>query len=104
MAAPHVEPSEKGKVVVAQFDKLRAIRSPLDHEYRDCYEYTKPFLGIGFDEGTDGDGHLNAHTAKSKQAKLLDSRATDSARMLGGNSDLPASTCWVRSAAPNLDK
>jgi hypothetical protein len=97
MAGSYQEPSEKGKSVVSQFDKLKAIRSPLDREYRECYEYTKPFLGIGFDEGTDGDGYLNAHTAKSKQAKLLDSTATDAVRMLASSvlsSLTPPNTLW----------
>ncbi|MDO9100298.1 MAG: portal protein [Caldisericota bacterium] len=97
MATSYAQPSEKGKAVVAQFEKLKAIRSPLDREYRECYEYTKPTLGAGFGEGTDDDGISNAQNTKAKQSRLLDSTATDSVRMLASSvlsSLTPPNTLW----------
>ncbi len=97
MATSYAQPSEKGKAVVAQFEKLRAIRTPLDREYRECYEYTKPTLGAGFGEGTDDDGISNAQNTKAKQSRLLDSTATDSVRMLASSvlsSLTPPNTLW----------
>lgn len=106
MASSYAPPSDKGKAVVAQFDKLKAIRTPLDREYRECYEYTKPSLGSGFGEGTDDDGISNAQNAKVKQSRLLDSTATDSVRMLASSvlSNLtPPNTLWFDLAVEEFD-
>ena len=70
----------KGPRRYAQVDSI-----PLDREYRECYEYTKPSLGVGFDESTDSDGISNAQNAKAKQSKLLDSTSSAALRMLASS-------------------
>ncbi len=85
MASSYAEPSEKGKEVIAQFEKLKSVRSPLDREYRERCEYTSPSLGVGFDEGVDGDGISNAQNAKAKQSRLLDGTSSAALRMLASS-------------------
>ncbi|WP_332751832.1 portal protein [Hydrogenophaga sp.] len=95
---------EKGKAVLKQFEKLKAIRQPLDQEYEACYDYTYPTLGAGFREGRDGVS--NAQSTKAKQAKLFDSTATDSVRLLSSStlsSLTPPNTRWFNLAPPMLD-
>lgn len=97
MASSYAQPSDKGKAVVKQFETLKSIRSPLDREYRECYEYTKPSLGVGFDEGTDSDGISNAQNTRAKQSKLLDSTSSAALRMLASSilsSLTPPNTPW----------
>jgi hypothetical protein len=95
---------EKGKAVLKQFEKLKAIRQPLDQEYEACYDYTYPTLGAGFRE--ERDGVSNAQSTKAKQAKLFDSTATDSVRLLSSStlsSLTPPNTRWFNLAPPMLD-
>lgn len=95
---------EKGKAVLKQFEKLKAIRQPLDHEYETCYDYTYPTLGAGFRE--ERDGVSNAQSTKAKQARLFDTTATDAVRLLSSStlsSLTPPNTRWFNLAPPMLD-
>lgn len=95
---------EKGKAVLKQFERLKAIRDPLDKEYEDCYDYTYPTLGAGFRD--DGDGVTAAQSTKTKQARLFDSTSTDSVRLLSSStlsSLTPPNTRWFDLAPPMAD-
>lgn len=94
----------KGKAVLKQFEKLKSIRDPLDKEYEDCYSYTYPTLGVGFTQ-SDSDPISQAGTTKAKQARLFDSTATDSVRLLSSSvlsSLTPPNTRWFNLAPPLL--
>jgi len=95
---------EKGKAVLKQFERLKAIRNPLDREYEDCYDYTYPTLGAGFRE--ERDGVANAQGTKAKQARLFDSTSTDAVRLLSSSvlsSLTPPNTRWFDLAPPMTD-
>ena len=98
--------NEKGKAVLAQYEKLKSIRQPLDKDYRECYQYSYPTLGGGFN-GEDIDGVSNALTAKSETAQLFDSTATDAIRLLSSSvlsSLTPPNTRWSDVVQPLLDE
>jgi hypothetical protein len=95
---------EKGKAVLKQFERLKAIRNPLDKEYEDCYDYTYPTLGAGFRD--ERDGVTNAQGTKAKQARLFDSTSTDAVRLLSSSvlsSLTPPNTRWFDLAPPMTD-
>jgi hypothetical protein len=97
---------EKGKAVLKQYEKLKAIRNPLDQEYQDCYDYTYPSLGAGFKD-SGNDGISNAQTSRAKQARLFDSTATDAVRLLSSSvlsSLTPPNTRWFDLAPQLLDE
>lgn len=94
-------PSEKGKSVVKQYEKLKAIRQPLDQEYRDAYKFTYPSLGAGFNQGDDLDGITTAQRTKTEQAQLFDSTGTDAVRLLSSSvlsSMTPPASLWFELA------
>lgn len=95
------EPTDRGRAVLKQFQGLKAIRDPLDQDYRDCYRFTYPTLGTGF-QNTES-GILGAQTAKTETAQLLDSTATDSVRLLASSvlsSLTPPNTRWFDATPP----
>lgn len=97
--------NEKGKAILQQFNRLKEIRTPLDQEYRDCYDYTYPTLGTGF--LTLQDGITEAQSTRAKQARLFDSTATDAVRLLSSSvlsSLTPPNTRWFDLADPALDE
>lgn len=96
--------NEKGKAVLQQFKRLRDIRSPLDQEYRDCYDYVKPALGGGFHNLSDGISE--AQSAKARTAQRYDTTATDAVRLLSSSvlsSMTPPNTRWFELAPPMVD-
>jgi len=93
--------NEKGKAVLAQFAKLKEIRTPLDQEYKECYDYTKPSLGVGFQDTEVG--ITGAQNSKAKQAQLFTTTATEAVRMLSSSvlsSMTPSNNRWFDLAAP----
>ncbi len=99
-----LQASDKGKAVLHQFKKLKEIRSPLDQEYRDCYDYTYPTLGAGFQDCIDG--IAEAQSSRAKQAKLFDSTATNAVRLLASSvlsSITPPNTQWFELASTTFD-
>ena len=87
---------ERGKQVIKQYERLKEVRAPLDEEYRQCYRYTVPTLGVGFNnEGSDGISA--AVSTKNDQAMLLDTTGTDAVRLLScsvQSSLTPANSMW----------
>lgn len=75
---------EKAKQVIQQYDKLKAIREPLDKIYADLFNVTYPLRGSGFLQDSE-DGITNALAARDRQARLFDSTATDSVRLLASS-------------------
>jgi hypothetical protein len=98
---------ERGRSVLKQHDRLKAIRDPLDQEYRDCYRFTYPNLGAGFNQENNGDGVSNAGTTRTQQAQLMDSTATDAVRLLSSSvqsSLTPPGSLWFNLEVPNADE
>lgn len=82
--------------LIKRVDSLKAARQVHESVWRECYDYTYPQRGAGLSETV-----LDAQSAKSKVAKLLDGTATDSARMLASalmSGMTPANAQWL-----NLD-
>ncbi len=82
--------------LVKRADTLKANRQVHESVWRECYDYTYPLRGAGL-----SDEVLDAQSAKSKVARLLDGTATDSARMLASalmSGMTPANAQWL-----NLD-
>ncbi|MFH6848237.1 portal protein [Escherichia coli] len=82
--------------LIKRVDSLKAARQVHESVWRECYDYTYPLRGAGLSETV-----LDAQSAKSKVAKLLDGTATDSARMLASalmSGMTPANAQWL-----NLD-
>lgn len=94
-----------GAKLLQRLEQLKQRRSVVEDEWRQCYRYTYPIRGVGFENlgaANTGDvGTANASTAKTKQPDLLDTTGTDGARILasGLQSGLtPANSRW-----PGLD-
>ncbi|BAE74461.1 Bacteriophage head to tail connecting protein [Sodalis glossinidius str. 'morsitans'] len=82
--------------LITRADTLKSHRQRHESVWRECYDYTYPLRGAGFSADV-----LDAQSAKSKVAKLLDGTATDSARMLASalmSGMTPANAQWL-----NLD-
>ncbi|HGV9253478.1 TPA: portal protein [Klebsiella oxytoca] len=82
--------------LVKRADTLKANRQVHESVWRECYDYTYPLRGAWL-----SDEVLDAQSAKSKVARLLDGTATDSARMLASalmSGMTPANAQWL-----NLD-
>lgn len=94
----------KGQDLLGTFKKLVSQRAPLERYWRDAFEYSYPIRGEGFSNFT-GDGVQSATSAKAKQAKIYDSTATDSVRLLASSllSGLtPANAQWFNLMIPNV--
>ncbi|GKV93533.1 hypothetical protein PEC301645_09800 [Pectobacterium carotovorum subsp. carotovorum] len=79
--------------LIRRTDSLKAIRQPNEAVWRECYDYTYPLRGAGFSSDV-----LDAQSARSKVAKLLDGTATDSARILASSlmsGMTPANAQWL---------
>jgi len=60
-----------------RLDGLKANRLPHEPHWKNCFDVTFPLRGSGFQSST-----LDAQSAQSQRAKLLDSTGTDSAKVL----------------------
>lgn len=79
--------------LIKRVDTLKAARQSHESVWRECYDFTYPLRGSGFSTQV-----LDAQSAKSKVAKLLDGTATDSARMLASalmSGMTPANAQWL---------
>ncbi|EHD22083.1 MULTISPECIES: portal protein [Brenneria] len=84
---------ETAAKLIKRVDSLKAIRSPNESVWRECYDYTYPLRGAGFSSDV-----LDAQSGRSKIAKLLDGTATDSTRILASalmSGMTPANAQWL---------
>lgn len=80
--------------ICKRLDALKALRSPHEQVWQDCFDYTYPLRGSGFNSNT-----ANAQQGQAKRAEILDSTATDSVRILASSimSGLtPANSRWFQ--------
>ena len=78
--------------IVRRLGQLKSMRSIHEKTYRDCYDYTFPMRGSGWLQN-----EITADQAKAKRAELLDSTATDAARILASSlmgGLTPANSRW----------
>ncbi|MDA5547383.1 portal protein [Yersinia massiliensis] len=86
--------------LVKRVSSLKAARQLHESVWRECYDYTYPLRGSGFSTEV-----LDAQSAKSKVARLLDGTATDSARILASalmSGMTPANAQWLDLGSENL--
>ncbi|MHA7847253.1 portal protein [Serratia sp. D1N4] len=79
--------------LLKRVNNLKAGRQLHESVWRECYDFTYPLRGSGFSTQV-----LDAQSAKSKVAMLLDGTATDSARMLASalmSGMTPANAQWL---------
>lgn len=96
---------DKGKQVVATFNAMKGDRQLLDKMYwKPAFELTLPHRGLGFITGDYNSGY-NQTIAKNYQARIYDTTAIDSIRLLASSiiSGLtPASSQWFNLQVPNI--
>lgn len=86
--------------LLRRFEQLKARRSVIEEDWRQCFAYTFPLRGVGFEtmgQLPSDPTQQHAATARSKQAELLDSTGTDSARILASalmSGLTPANSRW----------
>lgn len=86
--------------LVKRVSSLKAARQLHESVWRECYDYTYQLRGSGFSTEV-----LDAQSAKSKVARLLDGTATDSARILASalmSGMTPANAQWLDLGSENL--
>lgn len=88
-----------GAKLLKRLSQLQTRRSVVEEEWRQCFAFTYPLRGVGFEtKDVSGDaGSSNASTARARQADLLDGTGTDGARILaaGLQSGLtPSNSRW----------
>lgn len=77
---------------IKQLDAMRSMRKVHEEHWRQCFHHTYPIRASGFNSDV-----YDAQRAQTKRAELLDSTATDSARILASSimSGLtPANSIW----------
>ncbi|EBM5748388.1 phage tail protein [Salmonella enterica] len=86
--------------IIKRASSMKSQRAEQDSTWRDCYDYTYPMRGAGL-EGT----AMSLSDAGSKTAKIYDSTATDSTRLLASAmmaGMTPANAQWLDLDADNL--
>jgi hypothetical protein len=81
-----------GKAVCDRLAALKGKRSPLESDWRDCFDVTFPVRGNGFSGQV-----MDPTAARAKNAARLDSTGTDSARTLASaimSGVTPANSQW----------
>jgi hypothetical protein len=71
---------------------LKSDRQPHENVWRDCFDFTHPLRGDGFNAT-----RMDAQQGAARQAKILDGTATDSSRMLASaimSGLTPANSRW----------
>lgn len=92
--------------ILRRFERMKQSRSVVETEIRDCYRYTDPARGSGF-ETLGGvlldNGQAATATASEKKADLLTDVGTDSARILASalmSGATPANSLWASLEVP----
>lgn len=78
--------------ICKRLDALKAVRGPQEQNWRECFDFTYPLRGSGLNQQV-----LDAQSAASKKARLLDGTGTDSARILASalmSGLTPANSRW----------
>ncbi len=81
-----------GKRICERLAALKSDRSQHEQTWRECFDFTWPLRGEGFNAEAN-----NAASAQTKRAKLVDSTGTDSARILASalmSGLTPANSRW----------
>jgi hypothetical protein len=89
----------QGEQVCRRLNALKALRMPNDQTWRECFDYTYPLRGSGFNSSD-----LDARTGQQRKAQLLDGTGTDSARILASgivSGSTPANALWFKMAVPH---
>ena len=92
--------------ILRRFERMKSGRSVVETDIRDCYRYTDPSRGAGFEScgtvATD-QGSSNFANARDKKADLLTDVGTDSARILASafmSGTTPANSLWAELQVP----
>lgn len=72
----------KGAEVIDQFGLAQTRRQPLDSHYAECFKYTYPLRGVGFNSDPFISAESASSTALSQQSSMTDSTAPDSCRIV----------------------
>lgn len=78
--------------IVRRLGALKGNRLPHETVWRDCYDYTSPLRGSGFQSSD-----LDAGSGQSRKARLVDGTATDAARLHASSLSsgiTPATSIW----------
>lgn len=81
--------------VIRRLGALKGLRAPHESVWRDCFDHTYPLRGSSID----GDTPLDAQSGQARNARLMDSTATDSARILASaimSGLTPANSRWFQ--------
>jgi hypothetical protein len=92
-------PETQAEIIVRRLSSLKSLRQPHEQTWRDCFDYTHPLRGSGFN-GLD----LDARSAQERKARILDGTGTDSARILASgvvSGSTPANALWFKMAVPH---
>ncbi|MGG2141713.1 portal protein [Symbiopectobacterium sp. RP] len=85
--------NETASKIIRRADSLKALRQSNESAWRECFDFTYPLRGAGFSSDV-----LDASSAKSRVAQLLDGTATDSTRILASalmSGMTPANAQWM---------
>lgn len=86
--------------LIKRASSMKSIRAQNDSTWRDCYDYTYPMRGAGLEGASD-----SLNDAAGRTAKIYDSTATDSARLLASAmmaGMTPANAQWLDLDADDL--
>lgn len=84
--------SEQARAIVQRLEKLASLRTPHESTWRDCFDHSWPVRGSGLQSNT-----LTAQEIIARRARLVDSTATDSGRVLASSLQAgmtPANARW----------
>ena len=80
--------------IIKRLGALTSLRSPNEATWRDCFNFTFPLRGSGFQSQ-----QLNAQSGQDKRAQLVDGTGTDSARILASgimSGVTPPNSLWFQ--------
>ena len=89
--------------VKREYAQLKGLRTPIDHIYEDCFEYTHPLRGQEFYGNYDG--MSNAQSAHSDTAEIYDTTAIDAVRLLTSalkSGTTPSHMRWIYFQLPGV--